>query len=134
VPAKIYASQRQRSNEKTLSKDLSSISGGQLEPEQPSQGTVIDAIAAAMVGEWMWKYVRRRKSFGVSETPQDAMGRPGTDGSVNVTGNGVRHKRWVWLSPYERAVMWSTKQPASNSALMGKSGRKRKFCYNFSII
>jgi hypothetical protein len=53
------------------------------------------------------------------------MGRPGTDGSVNVTGNGVRHKRWVWLSPYERAVMWSTKQPANNNALMGKSGRKR---------
>jgi hypothetical protein len=125
APAKVYHSQRQRSNEKTLSKDLSGVVGHS-EAEQPSQGTVIDAIAAAMVGEWMWKYVRRRKSFGVSETQQDALGRPGTDGSVNVTGNGVRHKRWVWLSPYERAVMWSTKQPASNSALMGKSGRKRK--------
>lgn len=128
VPAKAYASQRQRSNEKTLSQDMSGVIGtldpSQLEQEQPSQGTVIDAIAAAMVGEWMWKYVRRRKSFGVSDDRQDAMGRPGTDGSVNVTGNGVRHKRWVWLSPYERAVMWSTKQPASNSALMGKSGRK----------
>ncbi|KIW05669.1 uncharacterized protein PV09_03533 [Verruconis gallopava] len=123
APAKVYASQRQRSNEKSLSKDLSSVVGHH-EQEQPSQGTVIDAIAAAMVGEWMWKYVRRRKSFGVGEAPQDAIGRPGTDGSVNVTGNGVRHKRWVWLSPYERAVMWSTKQPASNSALMGKSGRK----------
>jgi hypothetical protein len=37
---------------------------------------------------------------------------------------GVRHKRWVWLAPYERAVMWSSKQPTSGSALMGKSGRK----------
>ena len=139
VPAKIYASQRQRSNEKTLSRDMSGVVGalepGQIEPEQPSQGTVIDAIAAAMVGEWMWKYVRRRKSFGVSDEKQDALGRPGTDGSVNVTGNGVRHKRWVWLSPYERAVMWSTKQPASNSALMGKSGRKCKSsCLNTAHV
>lgn len=130
APAKTYASQRQSSNEKILSQDMSGIVGAleldQVEHEQPSQGTVIDAIAAAMVGEWMWKYVRRRKSFGVSDERQDSLGRPGTDGSVNVTGTGVRHKRWVWLSPYERAVMWSTKQPASNSALMGKSGRKCK--------
>jgi hypothetical protein len=131
APAKGYQSQRQRSNEKTLSRDMSGMVGtlepSQLEHQEPSQGTVIDAIAAAMVGEWMWKYVRRRKSFGVSDERADTLGRPGTDGSVNVTGNGVRHKRWVWLSPYERAVMWSTKQPASNSALMGKSGRKRKY-------
>jgi hypothetical protein len=96
------------------------------ELSRASQGTVVDAIAATMVGEWMWKYVRRRTSFGVPESPIEPIGRPGTDGSVNVTGNGVRHKRWVWLSPYERAIMWSSKQPASNTALMGKSGRKRK--------
>ena len=130
--AKVYHAQRDSRTDKAMSGDLEGVIGtldpGQLEQEQPSQGTVIDAIAAAMVGEWMWKYVRRRKSFGVSDERQDALGRPGTDGSVNVTGNGVRHKRWVWLSPYERAVMWSTKQPASNSALMGKSGRKCEFC------
>jgi hypothetical protein len=78
--------------------------------------TVVDAIAQTMVGEWMFKYVRRRKSFGVSEPN-------GVDGD---NGNGVRHKRWVWLAPYERAVMWSGKQPTSGSALLGKSGRKRK--------
>ncbi|KAF2402579.1 hypothetical protein EJ06DRAFT_520530 [Trichodelitschia bisporula] len=104
--------------------DANGLPSGNVEAGRASQGSVIDAIAATMVGEWMWKYVRRRKSFGVPESPQEVMGRPGTDGSVNVTGNGVRHKRWVWLSPYERAVMWSTKQPASNSALMGKNGRK----------
>ena len=79
--------------------------------------SVVDAIAQTMVGEWMFKYVRRRKSFGVPETN-------GPDGD---NGNGVRHKRWVWLAPYERAVMWSSKQPTSGSALLGKSGRKRKF-------
>jgi hypothetical protein len=79
--------------------------------------TVVDAIAQTMVGEWMFKYVRRRTSFGVPEGN-------GTDAD---NGNGARHKRWVWLAPYERAVMWSSKQPTSGSALLGKSGRKCKF-------
>ncbi|KAF2753794.1 hypothetical protein EJ05DRAFT_171847 [Pseudovirgaria hyperparasitica] len=76
--------------------------------------SVVDAIAATMVGEWMWKYVRKRKSFGVTESPND----------IADDGNGVRHRRWVWLSPYERSVMWSSKQPTSGTALLGKSGRK----------
>ncbi|KAL2128879.1 hypothetical protein VTI74DRAFT_8522 [Chaetomium olivicolor] len=74
--------------------------------------TVVDAIAQTMIGEWMFKYVRRRKSFGVAD-------KQGGDDSSN-----DRHKRWVWLAPYERAILWSSKQPASGSALMGKSGRK----------
>ncbi|KAI5807997.1 meiotic cell cortex C-terminal pleckstrin homology-domain-containing protein [Peziza echinospora] len=80
------------------------------------QTSVVDAIAQTMVGEWMWKYVRRRKSFGVPDSP-------GWDGKDE--GGGQRHKRWVWLAPYERAVMWSSRQPTSGSALLGKSGRKR---------
>lgn len=83
------------------------------------QTSVVDAIAQTMVGEWMWKYVRRRKSFGVSESPQNPDGR-------DESGGGQRHKRWVWLAPYERAVMWSSRQPTSGNALLGKSGRKRK--------
>lgn len=76
--------------------------------------SVVDAIAQTMVGEWMFKYVRRRKSFGMSDAK--------TEESSN-----DRHKRWVWLAPYERAILWSSKQPSSGSALMGKSGRKRKY-------
>lgn len=72
-----------------------------------------------MVGEWMFKYVRRRKSFSVAEG----------NGKDDV-GND-RHKRWVWLAPYERAILWSSKQPSSGSALMGKTGRKRKFYPRF---
>lgn len=72
------------------------------------QHSVVDAITATTIGEWMFKYIRKRKSFGVSESE----------------GNNERHKRWVWLSPYDRTIMWSTKQPATNSALMGKTGRK----------
>ncbi|KAK4168936.1 anucleate primary sterigmata protein A [Cladorrhinum sp. PSN259] len=74
--------------------------------------TVVEAIAQTMVGEWMFKYVRRRKSFGVADTK-------GGDDSSN-----DRHKRWVWLAPYERSILWSSKQPASGNALLGKSGRK----------
>jgi hypothetical protein len=132
VPSKVYPSQR--SGEKLLAAEMTDVNG-KTDGGRASQGTVIDAIAATMVGEWMWKYVRRRKSFGVTGDPEkETIGRPGTDGSVNVTGNGVRHKRWVWLSPYERAVMWSTKQPSSNSALMGKSGRKCEFEYDCSSL
>ena len=76
--------------------------------------SVVDAIAQTMIGEWMFKYVRRRKSFGVSDTK-------GGDENSN-----DRHKRWVWLAPYERAILWSSKQPSSGSALMGKAGRKRE--------
>ena len=83
-----------------------------------SQATVVDAIAQTMIGEWMYKYVRRRKSFGI---PDEA----GT-GENSVNG-GTRHQRWVWLAPYERAVLWSSKQPTSGTALMGKNGRKCEF-------
>lgn len=75
---------------------------------------VVDAIAQTMVGEWMLKYVRRGKSFSIPESH-------GKDDSSN-----DRHKRWVWLAPYERSILWSSKQPVSGSALLGKTGRKRK--------
>ena len=88
--------------------------------------SVVDAIAQTMVGEWMLKYVRRRKSFGVTESrgmDYDPT-KNAEEISANVTNAGVRHKRWVWLAPYEKSVMWSSKQPTSNAALLGKSGRK----------
>ncbi|KAF2268607.1 hypothetical protein CC78DRAFT_609297 [Lojkania enalia] len=87
------------------------------------QTSVVDAIAATMVGEWMWKYVRKRKTFGGPESPAD-LARAAAEDAAVMSGNGVRHKRWVWISPYERSVLWSSKQPTSSSALIGKSGRK----------
>ncbi|KAI5293075.1 hypothetical protein KEM52_005847 [Ascosphaera acerosa] len=106
-----------------------------LDPSRPAsnrqRASVVDSIAQTMVGEWMWKYVRRRKSFSRSESrSRDAMGAgaagSGSSGGVgeDAGGGGSRHKRWVWLAPYERAVMWSSKQPTSGSALLGKRGRK----------
>ncbi|EHK25475.1 uncharacterized protein TRIVIDRAFT_72591 [Trichoderma virens Gv29-8] len=70
---------------------------------------VVDAIAQTMVGEWMFKYVRRRKSFGVG------------DAAHKDENSNDRHKRWVWVAPYERAILWSSKQPSSGSALLGKT-------------
>ncbi|KAI9808835.1 MAG: hypothetical protein M1826_004050 [Phylliscum demangeonii] len=84
------------------------------------QQEIVDAIAQTMVGEWMWKYVRRRKSFGIPDHAHGA----GDDLAVNGASSGVRHQRWVWLAPYERAVMWSSKQPTTGTALLGKTGRK----------
>ena len=91
------------------------------------QSSVVDTIAQTMVGEWMWKYVRKRTSFGITESAQAEFdsGRNGDNGN----GSGVRHKRWVWLAPFERAVIWSSKQPTSGPALLGKGGRKRKSTY-----
>jgi hypothetical protein len=99
------------------------------------QTSVVDAIAQTMVGEWMYKYVRRRKSFGMPESKPTAWdpNKNAEEISANVTGTGVRHKRWVWVAPYERAIMWSSKQPISGTALLGKSGRKRKFEHLFLL-
>lgn len=75
--------------------------------------SIVSAIAETMIGEWLYKYTRH-KSHGINDAGFDI------DGS-----SGSRHKRWVWVAPYERAVMWSSRQPTSDSALMGKGGRKR---------
>ena len=91
------------------------------------QTSAVDAIAQTMVGEWMWKYIRKRTSFGITENPQAEieLGRNGDNGN----GSGVRHKRWVWLAPFERAVIWSSKQPTSGPALLGKGARKRMLSF-----
>ena len=92
-------------------------------PRVSEETNLVDAIAGTMVGEWMWKYIRKRKSFGIQEDFPVA-----EDGSINTSVHGSRHKRWVWLSPYERTIMWDTKQPSTGNALLGKKGRKCKYC------
>lgn len=101
-----HAHKPSTNTEKTSNTEPASI-------ESTNQSTsVVDAIAQTMIGEWMLKYVRRRKSFTVAEH------------TVKDDAGNDRHKRWVWLAPYERAILWSSKQPSSGSALMGKTGRK----------
>lgn len=114
-----FGASRHRHQESTNTSNSTGTMGNASNGSSIQQTSVVDAIAQTMVGEWMWKYVRRRKSFGVTESPQNIDGRDESAG-------GQRHKRWVWLAPYERAVMWSSRQPTSGNALLGKSGRKRK--------
>lgn len=102
-----------------------------LPPNEESQ--LIDSIAGTMVGEWMWKYMRKRKSFGV-DAAEGFTSRNGEENGPTLTSHGTRHKRWVWLSPYERTIMWDSKQPTSGHALMGKKGRKRKSGTKFCVI
>ncbi|KAI1381007.1 hypothetical protein F4677DRAFT_452598 [Hypoxylon crocopeplum] len=101
-----------RSQPSTNTANTENTNMGSVGSNQQSS-SVVDAIAQTMVGEWMFKYVRRRKSFGVADTA-----------SRGEENSNDRHKRWVWLAPYERAILWSSKQPASGNALMGKPGRK----------
>ncbi|KAI0406500.1 hypothetical protein F4802DRAFT_101205 [Xylaria palmicola] len=103
--------QRSTNTVNTENTNALSTSGSQQAPG------VVSAIAHTMVGEWMFKYVRRRKSFGMA------------DSSNREENSNDRHKRWVWLAPYERSILWSSKQPVTDSALMGKSGRKRELSF-----
>ncbi|KAJ4407833.1 hypothetical protein N0V85_004315 [Neurospora sp. IMI 360204] len=100
-----------RSQRSTMTANIDDLPGRPASTSSNQSTSVVDAIAKTMVGEWMFKYVRRRKSFGMTD-------KNGDDSSND------RHKRWVWIAPYERAILWSSKQPSSGSALLGKSGRK----------
>ena len=86
--------------------------------EEAQDTTLVDAVASSMVGEVLWKYVQKRKSFGIGESSRDF---------AEVRGSHVRHKRWVWVNPHEQRILWSAKQPMTGAALLGKAARKRKF-------
>ncbi|RYP14682.1 hypothetical protein DL765_006209 [Monosporascus sp. GIB2] len=106
-----YRSHRSQPSTNTAYTDNTNMESAAGSSQQASG--VVDAIAQTMVGEWMFKYVRRRKSFSMADSA-----------NRNEENSNDRHKRWVWLAPYERAILWSSKQPQSGSALMGKPGRK----------
>jgi hypothetical protein len=95
-------------------------------PRVSGENNLVDAIAGTMVGEWMWKYIRKRKSLIVGDDTAEIAAAAEQNGFMNGTGHGTRHRRWVWLSPYERTIMWDNKQPTCGLALLGKKGRKRK--------
>lgn len=107
---------RYQNSATTATTEATAFTGMQSNSSSQAANGVVDAIAQTMVGEWMFKYVRRRKSFTM-----------GSDNTGKDDSSNDRHKRWVWLAPYERAILWSSKQPSSGNALLGgKSGRKRK--------
>ena len=95
--------------------------------------SVVDEIARCMVGEFMYKYVRKRRrgSFGWRRSPSRHVG-----GNDEYEESTVRHKRWVWLQPYEkyftfpsltnsRMIMWSAVQPSQSNFLQRAQVKKR---------
>ena len=80
---------------------------------------IVDAVAFAMVGEWMWKYTRKRTSFSLAESRSRE--------AESLKKNGPRHQRWVWILPAEKEIMWSAKRPASETLMLGKNARRGKF-------
>ena len=63
--------------------------------------TVVDEIARCMVGEYMYKYVRRRRrgSFTWRRSPARQ-----PNYQDDVEESTIRHKRWVYLQPYEKYI------------------------------
>lgn len=127
APRRTRQTGEKKSYRGTASQELNRDRAGSNAAATVQPTSVVDAIAQTMVGEWMYKYIRRRRSFAVNEARENWDGKTSDEvSSANFGGGGVRHKRWVWLAPYERAIMWSSKQPTSGPALLGKSGRKCK--------
>lgn len=78
---------------------LSSISPASSYFPTSEEISVVDEIARCMVGEYMYKYVRRRRrgSFTWRRSPARPNGN-----AEEVEESTIRHKRWVWLQPYEK--------------------------------
>ncbi|GAM86553.1 hypothetical protein ANO11243_045670 [Dothideomycetidae sp. 11243] len=107
------------SHQYNVDHNVSNLAGTQMNPtraltpvHEDDDAQLIDAVATAMIGEWLWKYASKRSSFGSHEGNR----KPYEDAS--------RQKRWVWLSPHDRTIMWGSKQPSSGQALMGRSSRR----------
>jgi Meiotic cell cortex C-terminal pleckstrin homology len=81
----------------------------------------VDEIARCMVGEFMYKYVRKRRKGSFTWRRSPARGQSQEEEST------IRHKRWVWLQPYEKVIMWSSTQPSQSNFLQRAAFKKRNF-------
>ncbi|KAF9338773.1 hypothetical protein BGZ91_007941 [Linnemannia elongata] len=69
----------------------------------PTDPTMIQLITQTMIGDYLWKYTRRR---------------------ITTMMNEKMHWRYVWVHPYTKTMHWSLKNPGSGGATLqsGKSG------------
>ena len=83
----------------------------------------------------MFKYVRRRKSTDLPESkPADwDLHKDEDELAVNAPTTDVRHQRWVWLAPLERAVLRSRKQTKPDSAMLNTSSRKYEVSFAMRV-
>ncbi|GAO52830.1 hypothetical protein SAICODRAFT_25367 [Saitoella complicata NRRL Y-17804] len=82
---------------------------------------VIDAVASCMIGEMMYKYVRRKNGL-FSPTR-------GMDDDDDFGGTGTRHKRWVWLSVSDMTICW-----AGRERVMREGGGKKLTILNVTEV
>ncbi|KAG9068331.1 hypothetical protein KI688_010597 [Linnemannia hyalina] len=69
----------------------------------PTDPTMIQLITQTMIGDYLWKYTRRR---------------------ITTMMNEKMHWRYVWIHPYTKTLHWSLKNPGSGGSTLqsGKSG------------
>ncbi|KAL1914860.1 uncharacterized protein VTP21DRAFT_7952 [Calcarisporiella thermophila] len=72
-------------------------------PPAPVDKSILAAITATMMGEFLWKYMRKLGG-GPSEK---------------------RHQRFVWVHPYMRTIYWSAKRPG----VVGSAEAKAKSAF-----
>ncbi|KAG9323826.1 hypothetical protein KVV02_007836 [Mortierella alpina] len=58
----------------------------------PTDPTMIQIITQTMIGDYLWKYTRRRMANMMSEK---------------------RHRRYVWVHPYTKTIYWSQYNPGA---------------------
>ncbi|KAF9573172.1 hypothetical protein EC968_008914 [Mortierella alpina] len=58
----------------------------------PTDPTMIQVITQTMIGDYLWKYTRRRMANMMSEK---------------------RHRRYVWVHPYTKTIYWSQYNPGA---------------------
>lgn len=63
-------------------------------PADSTDPAVIHAITQTMIGEFMFKYTRKKLGGGMSEN---------------------RHKRFFWVHPYTKALYWSSADPGAQN-------------------
>ncbi|KAK9373911.1 meiotic cell cortex C-terminal pleckstrin homology-domain-containing protein [Lipomyces chichibuensis] len=66
----------------------------------PTAPLMLQAITQTMIGEYLWKYTRRKGRQTLSEN---------------------RHKRYFWVHPYTRTLYWSNKNPSAGNEIKAKS-------------
>ncbi|KAG0054648.1 hypothetical protein BGZ83_010776, partial [Gryganskiella cystojenkinii] len=71
---------------------MSTSSNYELRPTNP---TMIQLITQTMIGDYLWKYTRRRMANMMSEK---------------------RHRRYVWIHPYNKTMYWSLNNPGAEGA------------------
>ncbi|KAF8983883.1 hypothetical protein BGZ46_009340 [Entomortierella lignicola] len=61
----------------------------------PTDPTMIQLITQTMIGDYLWKYTRRRMASMMSEKS---------------------HRRYVWVHPYTKTLYWSINNPAAEGS------------------